>query len=188
MEKPLALSSYTQGGRGKPSSATSVTVWRVRCPLVVAPIQLWTSSTNRKSLATTMRSWRLYKQEPSRHIQKSAWHRTASSGLSALVGTKCREVPRVPTSAETLRHGQSANTIAIQVGNDINKQKTNGTARHETQEWSKSRALAHIPHMEHVRGCPDTNPADSDVEEQKLATLRMLTLQLAFTSTALQCA
>src|SRR5260221_270072 len=131
MEKPLALSSYTQGGRGKPSSATSVTVWRVRCPLVVAPIQLWTSSTNRKSLATTMQSWRLYKQEPSRHVQKSAWHRTAPSGLSALVGTKCREVPRVPTSAETLRHGQSANTIARQVGKRYKQQKQ--TERHVTK-------------------------------------------------------
>src|SRR5260221_7519668 len=30
MEKPLAKSSYTQGGRGKPSSATSVTDWRDR--------------------------------------------------------------------------------------------------------------------------------------------------------------
>src|SRR5260221_14090878 len=62
--------------------------------------------TNRKSKLNTMQSWRLYTiQKPSRHIQKSAWRRTATSGLSALVGTKCREVPKVPTSAETSRRG-----------------------------------------------------------------------------------
>src|SRR5260221_14600244 len=88
-------------------------------------------------------------------------------GLSALCGTKCRKVPKSADECRDNATRPNNEYDSYTSRETIQTNKTNGTARHETQEWSKSRALAHIPHMEHAGGCPDTNPAGSDVEEQK---------------------
>ena len=55
----------------------------------------------------------------------------------------------------------------------VRKTDQTESKRYDTQDRSKSHALAHIPHVEHVQGCPDTSPADSDAKQQELATLRI---------------